>query len=359
MNGRSARIKQLIVKITGELSEVFERGVAIPFKINFSASVDSAIREAVVYRENSYGFKSCLLFCHYNPHGLVLQQVRDLCLFFKSHHIDVVFITTKVDASARAWIKENLSALLIRENLGRDFGAWKDGVSFLRNENLFESCDSIYLINDSFLIVSSDLSETPLVNKFIQRQDVDFLGITESWQQSYHLQSYCLKLNRPILQSKFFEHYWSNYLLINSRLYSIENGEILFSQSILSEGFSVDVVYPTSFLVSNDNLQKLSDLLESLNLPKSALDELCNEIFDEIFKIDFTEINPSHRLWTLLLIAKCPIFKRDLIEKNPENLVSMRYFQALCSLVIDKTSIQKLDQSLTHLKYSKKSKKHL
>jgi hypothetical protein len=348
-------MRRRIINLAGEFSDIFERKIGIPVKLALANSTISAIRDAEIYPANSQGFKSCLLFCHYNRHGLVLQQIRDLCLFFKSQNIDVVFITTKVDCNARDWIEKNLPALLIRKNLGRDFGAWKDGIAFLRERNLFEGCNSLYMVNDSLLVVSSDLAQTALVDKFIKRQDVDVIGLTESWQQSYHLQSYCLKFNQSILQSRFFEDYWSNYPLINSRVFSIEGGEILLSQRILAEGFSVDAVYSNASLVSSENLLRLSLLVNALKLPR--VDKLEERLFDEIFRDDFTKINPSHRLWLPLLAAECPIFKRDLIEKNPEKLVSMQYFQALCNLVIDKSAERTLAESLAHLKYAKRSKR--
>lgn len=331
--------------------QTFQRKVEIPCKIKF-LSVHTAIREENIYEENVRGFKSCLLFCHYNKYGIVLPQVRQICLFFQSLGIDVVFLTTKVSDDSRDWLKSSVSALLIRKNIGRDFGAWKDGISFLKRKSFFEECSELYLINDSLLIIGDYLEDVEFQDKFINDRKTDVIGLTESWQKAYHLQSYFLKFNRNVLCSKIFSSYWSNFPLINSRLFSIENGEIGISQMLLKNGYSLKPLYPISELLKKDVIEKF---LSILNISSTLTMRGAKQgIFNEFFNVDFNDMNPSHRLWPLLLINKCPILKKDLIEKNPEGLISMKHFILIYNLICNNTkNYNLLLESLKHLNYLK------
>jgi hypothetical protein len=331
---------------------LFERLIIIPFKIKF-ISIKCATLEEVIYETNTHGFTSCVLFCHYNKHGLILQQVKELCLFFQSQGIDVIFLTTKVSDESREWVEKNLSGLLVRKNFGRDFGAWKDGIAFLNNKSLFSECSQLYLINDSLLLLGHNLTNSQFQSKFIYDTDTDVIGLTESWQQAYHLQSYFLKFNKGVIHSEIFCDYWLSYPLINSRLFSIENGEIGLSQIMLKNGYNLKAIYPILELLKKDNIELFFSIFDVLSIP--MLSDLKKNLLDEFFEINFTDMNTSHRLWPLLLVIGCPVLKRDLIEKNPENLISMQYFMYLVEKYI--TNLKEKEvflQSISHIKYQKK-----
>jgi hypothetical protein len=338
-------VKKIVIKALITL----EKKLIIPCKIQYFA-IDSAIVEEVIYDKNTHGFTSCVLFCHYNKHGLILEQVKELCLFFQSQRIDVIFVTTKVSSEARLWLEKNLSTLIIRKNFGRDFGAWKDSISFLKKRALFSNCSQLYLINDSILLLENNLRNGHFQAEFVDDNNSDMIGLTESWQKAYHLQSYCLKFNQKVTQSECFSNYWDNYYLINSRRFSIENGEIGLTQMVLKNGYKLKSLYPLSDILKTENLERFLSIVEDLPLPEFS--ETRERLFDELFLLDFNDINPSHRLWPLIVLAGCPVLKRDLIEKNPDGLLSMKYFMYFMEKFIDNDQTKELLQSsLLHIKY--------
>jgi len=333
---------------------VFERIFIISFKVNF-LSIKTATLKETIYEKNTHGFKSCVLFCHYNKYGLILEQVREVCIFFQLLGIDVIFLTTKVSDESRNWLGKNVSVVITRKNLGRDFGAWKDGISFLQNRNLFANCSELYLINDSAIFIPNNLNNERFKNEFINDIDTDAIGLTESWQQAYHLQSYFLKFNKRLIHSKTFYDYWTNYPLINSRLFSIENGEIGISQTLLHNGYNLKALYSVSELLRKESINKFLSVFDALTVPN--LDRIKDSVFNEFFAIDFTQMNPSHRLWALLLSNDCPVLKKDMVERNPENLVSIRYFMYLIESYIDDKQVKGVIlDALCHIKLQYKFK---
>ncbi|MFL0604725.1 rhamnan synthesis F family protein [Cylindrospermopsis raciborskii] len=336
-----------IKKVIKYCSTTLERQILIPLKIKFS-SRESAIITEFIYHGNNHGFNSCVLFCHYNEHGLILDQVKELCLFFQLQGIDVIFLTTKLSDESKEWVEKNLSALIIRRNIGRDFGAWKDGIAFLNKQSLFSSCSQLYLINDSVVLLGDNLKSTRFQSQFIDDTKTDMIGLTESWQIAYHLQSYFLKFNKTVLQSKLFLKYWHDYPIINSRLFSIEKGEIGLSQLLLNNGYQLKSVYPIMELVAKENIE--SFFISLSGIPNQCLIELIPQLFNEFFQVNFHEMNPSHRLWPLLLVAGCPVLKRDLIQKNTENLISMHYCMCIFTKCIKNSKAKEIFlQSLSHL----------
>lgn len=329
----------------------FERRISTPFQIRFK-SIEIAVVEEIFYEENCCGFQSCILFCHYDKDGLIIQQVREICLFFKALQIDVIFITTNVSDDSRKWLKENVSALIVRKNVGRDFGAWKDAISILKQKSLLVNCSQLYLVNDSLILISNHLNNERFHSEFINDTQSDVIGLTECWQGAYHLQSYFIKFNKSVIDSEVFHEFWNSYYLINSRQYSIENGEILLSQILLKSGYRLKALYSISELSRAENMNRLIETL--LAIKSRASNKIKNELFSELFHYNFTVMNASHRLWPLLLVDGCPVLKRDLIEKNPEQLISMRYFMCLIEVCLDDADVKKLlHNSLQHLKTSR------
>lgn len=330
------------------LSRQCERRLVVPIQTQFTA-IETAVVEECFFEKNSCGFHACIIFCHYDRNGFVSQQIREICCFFQSLKIDVVFTTTQLSEESRTWIESSLSSLVVRKNVGRDFGAWKDVIAVLARKSLIDCCSQLYLVNDSSIFIMNCLNKDRFIREFINDDCTDVIGLTESWQPRYHLQSYFLKFNKNVINSDTFQLFWKNYSLINSREYSILNGEIGLSQLLLKNGYQLKALYSISDLWRKENVDRLLKVV--LNLRYSESDKVKQDIFNDFFDYSFNEINPSHRLWPLLLVDDCPVLKRDLIEKNPEDLRSMHYFMCLIEAQVDDSKSKQLIQnSLQYLR---------
>jgi len=313
-----ALIKELIMQIIKFLRN-------LKLWIDIKMAPKSAILSYEIYKKKDVN--TCLLFCHYHKSGIIYPQIKKLCLFFQELGIDVLFLSPCLNSESKEWVSKNLFGLVIRKNIGRDFGAWKDGISFMQLNKLYDSCEELYLINDSVHCISANLNEVYFKENFIQDKRSDCIGITESFQIAYHLQSYCLKLNAKVIRSSEFQSFWGKFPLVNSRSYIIEQGEIRLSQILIKAGFSCKALYSFEFILSPDNLKGVFTMLNELPVYTNnsiTCKKITEYMLDEIYHTYITQVNPTHRYWLLLLNLKCPFIKRDLITSNPEALFSFK-----------------------------------
>ena len=96
-------------------------------------------------------------------------------------------------------------SLIVRQNVGRDFGAYKAGLLWLAKQRSLKSIDRLILFNDS-------VRWTPAgIEICIQRAEVashQVLGVTISRQRSAHIQSFFYMVKDDAIQffvEKFFE----------------------------------------------------------------------------------------------------------------------------------------------------------
>ncbi|WP_448380809.1 rhamnan synthesis F family protein [Gloeomargarita sp.] len=313
-------ILKMLKSTARRVKRVFKK-LGLYLEVEFSP--DSAIVTKKIYRD--HGYHACLLFCHFHPDGVIYDYTKRLCLFFENLGVNVVFVSCYLTSESEEWLSQNVSSLIVRKNMGRDFGAWKDGIAFLKENNLYDTCSELYLINDSVFCIIPYLDEVYFQKNFIQDKDTDFIGLTESFQISYHIQSYCLKFNKKVIKSSEFQDFWNEFPLVNQKSHIIEEGEIKLSRVLINAGFTHKAIYGFEYLLSINTLANLFGILYELQLSSSIVSKKINEyILDELFLFELTQVNPTHRYWLLLLTAKCPFIKRDLIRSNPERLFSTK-----------------------------------
>ena len=85
-----------------------------------------------------------------------------------------------------------------------DFGSYKRGYNWVEENLGLASFESVILCNDS--CYGPIGSFEPMVLQ-MERQDVDFWGVTDSFQFEYHLQSYWLCLSQEVARSKEFSSF--------------------------------------------------------------------------------------------------------------------------------------------------------
>ena len=222
--------------------------------------------------------KLCI-FSHFDKDGIIDDYVIYYLKNLYSVGIDIIFIST-----AKNITDESISKLLpycrdiiIKENIGYDFGAWKTGLEYIDKE--IESYDSLILCNDSVYAPLYDLSS--MINTMKQKE-VDFWGVTDSYEVKWHLQSYFLFFNKKVLKSKVFVDFWKHYKIYNIKRNIIEKYEVGLTDILSKEGFKFSAYCPSNELIKDE------------------------------------KINTTHHLWKELIInKKCPIIKIELLRDNP------------------------------------------
>ncbi len=232
-------------------------------------------------------------------------------------------------------------SLFYKNNVGRDIHSYKYFYESLIKINL--NFDNILFCNDSLFFIE-DLSESlsQKLDNFFNKEEKTVASLTINYRSHAHLGSFFLliKNNQLILErlSKFF----SNYLPISNREWSIKYGECGISDCLrYPNDFHISVFYPTTSLIKIKDIKKIllsAHLIsiikkEKLNpLIKKFLSDIYNfnlgnnckefsleeeNIIKSIYVDNLSQIipekyNPTHALALNLCLAGFPFLKKDL-----------------------------------------------
>ncbi|CAM8435288.1 rhamnan synthesis F family protein [Candidatus Methylopumilus universalis] len=255
-----------------------------------------------------------------------------------------------------SYLKSKSHKLILRKNIGKDFGGYKDGI-MLAN---LEGFEKLFILNDSMFYFNKNLSNffRELINK-----RADYICLNENYQHHYHAQSFLLGFSRNIFRSKFFKNFWKFYLPLNSRLHTIHKGEVGLTSLLLKNGY-------TPFCFNNlyelrkkllgltiDNLNKVLEEVFFSNRMNSDFSYLQNHLATRLLfkifigpedssKIHFinsliellSEHNPTHACGFLFAkLFNRPCIKRDIYYRRAFNFVSIQ--SALDELKYSKNEI--------------------
>jgi hypothetical protein len=216
--------------------------------------------------------------------------------------------------------------LFVKRNLGYDFGSWAVGTYALAD--LLEEVEEIILINDSVIFLLPDLSG---VLQEVRKQDADLVGLTDSYQQGYHLQSYFLWFGPRICRSSLLRLFMAKYSFSSNKETAIKEGEIGLSRFFQAQGFVMKALHPYE-RIAGSWLKKVPQIARSIeSLPafdlsdssssashsyRSALLEKLGSIASSV--VSGIPMNPVHYFWDVLVMEYgYPFLKRELVLLNP------------------------------------------
>lgn len=234
----------------------------------------------------------------------VLHQV-DILLKLDQHVICVINKSKLSDT----WIKELEQfpiTILIRENIGRDFGAFQAGINYVQREIGLSSVANLTLANDTIFYAQDSLE----VIRDTLNQQGDVKCIYLNLQAHLHAQSFFLTFSKRVIDSKVFARFWQTYYPSNERFHAINNGEVKLSRILDKRNFK---------FASYVNAERLNDIFSTTE--PLSLSELgaCYEIegnSSEIRKKTYLS-RDYHRLQS----------ERVLVSKNASHLLGLYLFR--------------------------------
>jgi lipopolysaccharide biosynthesis protein len=244
-----------------------------------------------------------VIFVHFDSTGTVKQNVIAYLSAFQELGVSVVFVTNSgsLQPDCLEPLKNICSTILIRRNVGYDFGAWQEGLHYLKTSGA--ECKELFLVNDSVIGPFQPLKN---VIERIRWDEADVWGLTESWQISYHLQSYFLCANERALKSEAWRKFWQNVRPIPSKDAIIQRYEVGLTSAMQKGGLLCRAVWPLDSL-----------LLSNHQFPRH-------------------HINPTAHCWRHLLECGFPFIKRELVLKNPARIAdASEWKEVVRSLVED------------------------
>lgn len=145
----------------------------------------------------------------------------------------LVVTTRRLSGMIGDVVLANCHNYIERYPIGRDFGSYKMGLTWLRARRLMETSDTLFLGNDSMYYTRSI---TTTIAEMLS-SDSDWIGLFESFERHYHIGSFLQIFRRPVFTSRAFDEFWRHYKVYSSREHTIGRGEVGLSTCISRNGF--------------------------------------------------------------------------------------------------------------------------
>lgn len=188
----------------------------------------------------------------------------------------IIVSNAKLDPLLRAQLQEKCYVLIERSNLGRDFGAYKDGVEYVFEHE--SDPERIVIVNDSIFFFARGL------DKLLADLDGphDFIGATEVLEIHYHVQSFMMSFGCQVLNNARFRKFWKKYRPVSTRRWSIHKGEVGLTRMLTKIGFRPHILFQAPQLMLHLGRRTVRDVLEAVYLFPGYFRDLLYKQFDEI-----------------------------------------------------------------------------
>ncbi len=186
---------------------------------------------------------------------------------------------TAVDPADRARLEEFGATAWLRPNAGLDFGAWAALVA----EGVADGADEVLLANDSVFGPFATLA--PVTRRMA---GYDAWGMVASREGRPHLQSWFVLMTRSAFERQAVRRVWRQDWASMSKDEVIVHGEFGLSAAFAAAGLDTGAVWARPFRLR----------------PSRAV-----------------ATNPMHFHWRQVLDAGVPFLKRDLVERNPAQII--------------------------------------
>lgn len=276
--------------------------------------------------DRKLGDKLCI-FVSYQPRGILRTTWKYIKHLSEDLGYSIVFV-------ANCKLKEDdivrLNGLCIeiieRDNIGYDFGAYKDGI--LRYIDKLDNLKDLLIANDSVIAPIYDMR--PIYDK-LDSEDCDFWGINDAHEiddlhnfnnvSKPYIGSFFINFKSIILKSDVFKNFWRDMFYPDGRKYAVRN-EIKISQVLLNNKFKYSV-----FLKKEDVINYVFDNRDNLDFDMMFASRYNYKEFNKNYHITMSRFHFNTTCPLLVLShSGMPCMKRDLIKRD---VVNMNIFLAM------------------------------
>ena len=260
------------------------------------------------------------VFNHFDRRGTVAPFVEYYLgkLHDAGYTILLVSNSPRLDPAAVERVAPMCGAILRRDNVGRDFGAYKDGIQTIPH---LERLDSLVLANDSVYGPFQDLGV--LIDR-MSLAEADVWGITDSWERRFHLQSFFLLFGPAALASAAFDRFWRGIHYVQAKRWIITRYEVGLTRALMAGGLRCRALFPsreaTRFLRLRGRNGRRRD---ALSPTERRFLRNVSHLIDA-----GNPFNPSHFFWEVLISRMgCPFLKRELLRDNPAGIPGVQRWE--------------------------------
>jgi len=174
-----------------------------------------------------------------------------------------IVLNSKLSDEEASKIKKFADISMLRRNVGKDFGGYKDAFLYLHNRGDLKKLNRLVFANDS--VVFPKQSIKPIFEKLINLPNA-FVGYSHVQEVHYHIQSFLFSCNNKLSNDKLFIKFWQDYLPLGRRRYMIRMGEVGLTKAVLKSGRSIAILNTISDLmqIKEQSILKLQGIVYSL-----------------------------------------------------------------------------------------------
>ncbi|HEY2132470.1 MAG TPA: rhamnan synthesis F family protein [Acetobacteraceae bacterium] len=202
------------------------------------------------------------IFIHFDGQGRVGHHTLHYVASLRAAGFSTLFVTNsgKLRDESLAALKPLCAGILVRRNIGYDFGAMRDGLEYLGLPHA--TTEMVLLANDS---VYGPLASLDAMLARIDLETADILGATESWQTRYHLQSFFVVAGRTALTCDTWRRFRAGVRPVKSKSWVVKRYEVGLTQRLLRAGLRCAAMWPYKNLIRHVDAYAMMDRGPAMN----------------------------------------------------------------------------------------------
>ena len=195
--------------------------------------------------------KRAVVFAGYSYDGSVFEDVYAYLVELRKYSelIVAVFDNEKLNEEDIEHLKSLVDVCILGRHNEYDFGSYKRGFFFLKNQGILDKTDKLLLCNDSVIFQGRSLEPF-----FKREEQKDFYGFTMykrglypdtfKWDYIPHIQSYFLSISKEIYSTDWFCDFMASIKHENEKFNVVAKYEIGISKLIERHGYELTSFYP-------------------------------------------------------------------------------------------------------------------
>ena len=199
----------------------------------------------------------------------ITSDFLDLLATLRRQHVNAIVVCNgDLRPDELVTLRAFAHRILVRNNIGRDFGAYRAATLHLASEELRP--ERMIYLNDSVIYIAGPGLDSMI--KALLQSDYDAVGTYENHEFAHHMGSYAFSVAGKVFADAQIRRFWRGYRPYDIRPHAIRKGELGFSQCLERCGYRVDVIYSADKLALRLDKMSISELVATLRyVPYGAL----------------------------------------------------------------------------------------
>lgn len=258
------------------------------------------------------------IFAGYSQDGSIPNYVISYLKKLKEISPNIIYITDNgIRKSDINKLKPYINHLIANRHNKYDWGSYKRGFNWLKDNNLINNNKLLILANDSTIPVVK--SFTPILED-MNSKNPDFYGITANQDGMYHLQSYFLIITPKMYKTTEFKNYLNQVKQEQDGLTVAYRYEVPFTKYFEDKGYKSATYIPYKSLqhlpLNDKNCYPLT-LLSQYNLPLLKMRTFTNRLnVQESRRLVFNWLKKNSPQTYKELIAHLKKIKSPYLKEN-------------------------------------------